>query len=95
MKKQSLVIVFALMTAILSGVAILLNKIFVITLDPAVFTAVRAIIIGFLFLIISYSQGSLQVKKVKKLPWKYLITIAIIGGSLAFLLFFTGLKMTT
>jgi drug/metabolite transporter (DMT)-like permease len=95
MKKQSLGIVFALMTAILSGVAIPLNKIFVITLDPAVFTAVRAIIIGFLFLIISYSQGSLQVKKVKKLPWKYLITIAIIGGSLAFLLFFTGLKMTT
>ena len=33
--------------------------------------------------------------KFKKVPWKYLIAIAVIGGSFAFLLYFNGLKLTT
>ena len=43
----------AFIAAIISGFAIFANKIFIVDLDPLVFTAVRAIIIGALFFIIS------------------------------------------
>ena len=65
-----------------------------VDLDPAVFTAVRAIIIGLIFLLISFATHGMN-KKLLKQDWKYLALIAVIGGALAFLLFFTGLKFTT
>ena len=43
----------ALMTATVSGFAIVANKFFITGLDPAVFTAVRALLIGLVFLVIS------------------------------------------
>lgn len=85
----------ALTTAIISGFAIPLNKIFVTGLDPAVFTAVRAIIIGFIFLVLSFMKNEINMQKIRKLPLGYLLSIGIIGGGLAFLLYFTGLKLTT
>jgi len=95
MKKETLGTILALVTAFISGLAIPVNKIFVVGLDPTVFTAVRALVIGIIFYIIASFQGKSKRKKFKKVPWKYLIAIAIVGGSFAFLLFFTGLKLTT
>ncbi len=94
MKKESLGTMLALAAAIVSGISIPANKLFVVNLDPAVFTAVRALIIGtvFLFLSLRFSNGS---KKMFSVPWKYLAAIAVIGGAFAFLIFFTGLKLTT
>lgn len=85
----------ALITAIVSGIAIPINKIFVVSLDPTVFTALRSIMIGILFFILASFQSNFDFSKFKKVSWKYLLAIAVIGGAFAFLLFFTGLKLTT
>jgi drug/metabolite transporter (DMT)-like permease len=86
--------ILALFAAVISGFAIPLNKVFVVDIDPAVFTAVRAVIIGLVFLLISFATHGMN-RKLLKHDWKYLALIAVIGGALAFLLFFTGLKFTT
>ncbi|MBN2042325.1 MAG: DMT family transporter [Candidatus Aenigmarchaeota archaeon] len=94
MKKEWIGTILALLTAVVSGVSIPVNKIFVVDMDPTVFTAVRAVIIGVVFLLISLATGSIR-KERMKMNWKYMVLIAVIGGSLAFLLFFGGLQMTT
>jgi drug/metabolite transporter (DMT)-like permease len=86
--------ILALLTAVISGLAIPVNKIFVVDLDPTVFTAVRAVITGVVFLLLSFAARGFS-KESLKVNWKYLALIAIIGGAFAFLLFFTGLKFTT
>jgi drug/metabolite transporter (DMT)-like permease len=105
MKKETLGTILAIMAALISGVSIVVNKIFIVSAEPLVFTAVRAAIIALGFLVVL----SLQKKKPDKLAkgnkkpieqankrqWKYLLLIGIIGGGLAFFLFFSGLKMTT
>ncbi len=86
---------FAITAAIISGFSIPLNKIFVVAIDPLAFTAIRCIAIGVVFLFISSFKSGISPAKIKKLPWKLLIAIAATGGSFAFLLFFSGLKLTT
>ncbi len=93
MKKETAGTILALLTAFISGLAIPANKLFVVDLDPTVFTAIRALVIGIVFFIFASLQS--KRKKFKKVPWGYLLAIAIIGGSFAFLMFFTGLKLTT
>lgn len=94
MRKETLGTILALLAALISGLAIPINKIFVVGLDPTVFTAVRGLFIGIIFYILA-SRVKPKRKKFKKVPWKYLIAIAVVGGSFAFLMFFTGLKLTT
>jgi drug/metabolite transporter (DMT)-like permease len=95
MKKEVLGTVLAILTAVISGISIPLNKIFVVEMEPAVFTAVRALIIGLIFLAFAGWQSRRLKAPFKKVPWKYLMAIGIIGGGLAFLLFFSGLQLTT
>lgn len=95
MKKEVIGTILALIAAIISGIAIPANKFFIVKLDPTVFTAVRAIIIGIIFFFISSYQVKFNYKKFKKVPWKYLLAIAVVGGAFAFLLFFNGLQLTT
>lgn len=92
MNKEMKGTIFAIIAAIISGFSIPLNKIFVVNLDPLIFTALRSLVIGVAFFVISYFSGR-HVKT--KTNGKYLALIAIIGGAVAFLLFFTGLKLTT
>jgi len=87
--------ILALLTAVVSGVAIPLNKFFVVGIDPTVFTAIRALFIGLVFLIIAGVQCKFDLKAFKKVSWSILFLIGIIGGGMAFLLFFHGLKLTT
>jgi drug/metabolite transporter (DMT)-like permease len=85
-----------ILTAIISGISIVVNKFFVVRIDPLLLTSLRGFSIGIIFLIISlYFTKINKLNKVKKSSWKYLILIGIIGGGLAFWLFFTGLKITT
>jgi drug/metabolite transporter (DMT)-like permease len=94
MKKEQLGTVFAIITAIISGIAIPANKLFIVNLDPLVFTSIRSIIIGTVFLLISLSRREFNKKRIKA-NWKGLLAIAAIGGALAFYLYFSGLKLTT
>lgn len=82
-----------LLTAFISGISIVINKFFVVKIDPLIFTAIRAFFIGIIFLFISlyFSKAG----KFKQTSWKNLILIGIIGGCIAFWLFFAGLKLTT
>jgi len=85
-----------LLTAIISGIAIVANKFFVVKIDPLLFTATRALLIGIIFFVISlYISKSTKQKKFNKANWGYLLAIGLIGGSFAFWLFFTGLRLTT
>jgi len=95
MKKEIRGTVLALLAAVVSGIAIPANKLFIVTLDPTVFTAVRAIIIGAIFFFIASYQSKFSYKNFKKVSWKYLLAIAIVGGAFAFILFFNGLALTT
>ena len=98
MNKENLGVFLAIATAIFSGVAIPANKVFVVNMDPALFTALRAIIIGVIFLVLAWQASKKNTAKTRKkfaVSWKYLAGIAVIGGAFAFLLFFTGLKLTT
>ncbi len=95
MKRETKGTLLAVMTAIISGFAIPVNKIFVVGLDPTVFTAVRALIIGTIFFLLASWKSGLEYSRFRNVPWKYLLAIGIIGGGMAFLLYFTGLKFTT
>lgn len=83
----------ALTAAVVSGVSIPANKVFVVNMDPIVFTAVRAIIVGIIFFVLSLATN--KNKKFFSVSWKYLASIAIVGGAIAFAFYFTGLKLTT
>nr|MBA4405225.1 hypothetical protein [Nanoarchaeum sp.] len=92
MNKEAKGTIFAIIAAVISGISIPINKIFVVSLDPMAFTAIRSLIIGIIFFIlIKLKKENFKIK----LNAKYLALIAIIGGAFAFLLFFTGLKLTT
>ena len=85
-----------LLTAFVSGFSIIANKFFVAKIDPLVFTALRGLFIGLIFLLISFyfyrKEGS---KEFKKTSWANLLLIGAVGGAFAFWLFFSGLKMTS
>jgi len=95
MNKEKYGTFFAIIAAIISGFSIPLNKMFIVNLDPSVFTAVRSLIIGIAFFLIASYKSKFNFKKFKKVSWKHLIAIAVVGGSFAFLLFFSGLSLTT
>jgi drug/metabolite transporter (DMT)-like permease len=95
MKKEFFGTLLAILAAIVSGFSIIANKIFIVDLDPTIFTAIRALFIGIVCLTISSIECRFKYKKFKQVSWKYLIAIGFIGGAIAFLLFFTGLKLTT
>ena len=95
MKNGTKGILFALITAVISGFAIPVNKIFVVGIDPTVFTAVRALIIGTIFFLLASYKSKFKFSEFRKVQWKYILGIGIIGGGLAFLFYFTGLSLTT
>jgi drug/metabolite transporter (DMT)-like permease len=95
MKKEFFGTLLAILAAVVSGFSIIANKVFIVDLDPTVFTSIRALFIGIVCFIISSIECKFKYKKFKTVSWKYLVAIGLIGGAIAFLLFFTGLKLTT
>jgi drug/metabolite transporter (DMT)-like permease len=95
MRRETTGTVLAILTAVISGISIPLNKVFVVDMEPAVFTAVRALIIGLIFFAFAGWHSKRSRKPLTKVPWKYLIAIGIIGGGLAYLMYFSGLSLTT
>lgn len=95
MKKEALGTLLAVMTAVVSGFAIPVNKVFVSGLDPVVFTAIRAIFIGLIFYLLAGLRNNFRFRNLNRVPWSWLLLIGIIGGGLGFLLYFSGLELTT
>ena len=91
MDKETLGTLLVLGTAIGSGAAIVINRFFVLKVEPVVFTAIRALFIGLVFLALSKKFKG----ESKPVPLWNLAVLGLIGGGLAFLLFFTGLPLTT
>lgn len=87
----------ALTTAVISGIAIFLSKIAVkVVADPVVFTFLKNVIVaGLLIGILAVSTRFGELKKLVKKDWYKLIAVGVVGGSLPFILFFTGLTKTT
>jgi drug/metabolite transporter (DMT)-like permease len=87
-------IYLAFLTALISGVSNFINKIAVeVIKPPLVFTAEKNAIVG--LLIVGILIATWKWEKIKNLTRKqiiYLVLIGIIGGSLPFYLFFTGLS---
>lgn len=88
-------IYLALCTAVISGVSNFANKIAVdMVKPPIVFTAEKNVFVGLLIIgVLLFSWKWKEVKKLTKRELVYLSLIGIIGGSLPFYLFFTGLSM--
>jgi drug/metabolite transporter (DMT)-like permease len=84
----------AFLTALISGISNFINKIAVdVIKPPLVFTAEKNAIVG--LLIVGILIATWKWEKIKNLTRKqiiYLVLIGIIGGSLPFYLFFTGLS---
>lgn len=95
MKKEALGTFLVFLTALISGFSIFANKIFVASINPLVYTTIRSLAIGTIFFILSLSYNHWKIKKFTSVSWKYLLSIGIIGGGIAFWLFFSGLQATT
>ncbi len=90
-------IYLALITAFISGVSIFVNKFAVgVIKSPLVFTADKNFMVGLLMLVILLVSGKWRsIGSVSKQDKLKLLLISIVGGSLPFYLFFTGLSLTS
>ncbi|MFA6981503.1 MAG: DMT family transporter [Patescibacteria group bacterium] len=87
-------IYYALATALISGVSIFLNKYAVDAVKPPLyFTAIKNLSVGFLIAAGILSTGKWkELKTLKKKELLYLLSVGVIGGSIPFYLYFTGLS---
>jgi drug/metabolite transporter (DMT)-like permease len=85
-----------LATAFISGVSIFLNRFGVAGMDAGLFTTLKNLIVAVLLIstILIFKEWK-SLKELRGKEWGWLVLIGLIGGSIPFLLFFTGLKMTT
>ncbi len=87
---------FVLATALISGVSIFLNKFGVAGMDAALFTTGKNVLVALLLIsTLFFLKERGAVRKLSKRDWSVLALIGLIGGSLPFLLFFTGLQLTS
>lgn len=88
-------IYLALLAALISGVANFTNKFAVGAITPPlVFTTVKNVGVGLLIVsVLLVGRKWKLVKKLSKKEFLSLVTIGIVGGSIPFYLYFTGLTM--
>lgn len=90
-------VIFALLTALISGFSIFYNKL-VITkgIDPVIFNILKNGGVAFMISLLIISSHKLTaIKKLTVSDWQKLLVIGIIGGSIPFILYFEGLKTVT
>lgn len=88
-------ILYILTTAIISGVSIYVNGLAVKFANPYVFTGIKNLLVGLVFLsLILLVKEWRSIKALKRKDWLKLILIGLIGGAIPFLLFFKGLSLT-
>ncbi|OGG01926.1 hypothetical protein A2Z33_01665 [Candidatus Gottesmanbacteria bacterium RBG_16_52_11] len=87
-------VLLALLAAVISGISIYVNSLFVSGADPLAFVLVRnALVAALLFAGILVFRG-LPYFRLPLSDWKKLIVVGIVGGGIPFVLFFTGLRET-
>lgn len=85
---------FALLAAVISGLANFLNKEIIISgINPVSLTAIKSGLAGLALVILAFPL--LKAQKLQKADWFKFIIIAIVGGSVPFILFFKGLALST
>ncbi len=85
-----------IMTAIISGVSIYLNKSGVSFFDPVVFTFMKNVLAALILSLIVLSWKNISaISRLNFRSWITLVIIGLIGGSLPFILFFKGLAATS
>lgn len=90
-------VLLALGTALLSGVSIWINGIAVKQLpDPAVYTTMKNGIAAMLLVgLMAVTVRPGTIRAIAPRSWGWLILIGVVGGSLPFILFFTGLAQAS
>lgn len=85
---------FALITMVISGVAVFANGLLVKGIDPVVHTTVKNSVSAVLLLIVLMMRGyGVQMRQLRGIDSLKLLAVGVIGGSVPFVLFFSGLKM--
>lgn len=96
MSRRSAGIALAFVTACISGVSIWVNGRAVTHFsDATVYTTAKNAVAGALLLVLALTLGSggrASVPSIARKRWAALLTVAVIGGSVPFVLFFDGLK---
>ncbi|KKS35445.1 MAG: hypothetical protein UU99_C0012G0004 [Parcubacteria group bacterium GW2011_GWE2_42_14] len=89
-------IFISLATAVISGVSIFVNKFAVDAIKPALyFTSIKNVAVAILIVAIVLATGEWKkIAKLTKKELRYLLLIGLIGGSLPFYLYFSGLSQT-
>lgn len=83
------------LTAIISGLAIFLNKFGVSGINPYLYTFLRVLLVAIILsALFFFRKEKISFKTVTLKNWLLLITVGLVGGSLPFLLFFKGLSLT-
>lgn len=87
-------ILFALFTAVVSGISVFVNGFVVKGFDPFLFTTLKnALVAILLFSILILLKQRKEILSLTRTQWKSLFLIGLIGGSAPFLLFFWGLSL--
>ena len=87
----------ALGTMVISGVSVFISKIGVTVINnPIVYTTLKNTMVALLLmgLIIAVKKWA-EVKSLTKPQWLKLLAIGVVGGSIPFALFFSGLSKTS
>jgi len=85
----------ALLTTGISGFSIFASKFFLANMNPILFTTLKNLLVAMVLSVIVYVSQKKALSHLSKKQWKQLILIGIIGGSIPFALFFTGLSKIT
>ncbi len=95
--KIGIAVILALGTAIISGVSNVIAKVGVSAAnDPVVFTFLKNAAVGLLLVgAIVLFRKMKELMHLSRRQWALLIAIGIVGGSIPFAMFFTGLTMTS
>jgi len=90
-------VLLALATALLSGVSIWVNGLAVKQLpDPAVYTTVKnGIAAIFLVALMGVTVRPATIRAISPRSWGWLVFVGVVGGSLPFVLFFSGLAQAS
>ncbi len=88
---------FALITALISGFSVFLNKFAVSFWENSdVFTTAKILVASFFLVLTVFSLKKLTaLKNLSKKQWFLLVAIGLIGGSAPFILFFKGLTLAS
>lgn len=86
----------ALMTAVISGVSVFVNKFAVGLIKPPVlFTGLKNVMVGLILLSLLLATRKIgTLKNLTKKQWGQLLAVGVVGGYIPFYLFFSGLAST-